>query len=222
VTKTKAQNAEELSTPGSDGAARDEALIALYPIVSRIAHRAAATYGLPPGVEPCDLVSCGVIGLAELWVRFDPKRGVPFQAYAIPRVKGAVIDAIRASDWVPRKARQRARLTGEPVSALVSIDGDRSRGSNERSHADRLSDSSVPEPGDDLMEAARRTELLGLLRGLPEREQTIISMHYFEGLLLQDIARSLGVTPSRISQVHNRALRKLRSALHAIDASTAA
>ena len=55
-----------------------------------------------------------------------PDRGVAFEAFAIPRIKGAVIDAIRAADWVPRKARQRARLTGEPVAMLVSMDSERS------------------------------------------------------------------------------------------------
>src|SRR5919197_5598618 len=100
---------------------RNDALTEYYPMVSRIAHRAAATYGLPVGLEASDLVSSGIIGLAEAWERYDASRGVAFEAYAVPRIRGAVIDAIRASDWVPRKARQRSRRTGEPVAALVSL-----------------------------------------------------------------------------------------------------
>ena len=102
---------------------RNDALLEYHPMVTRIAHRAAATYGLPVGLEASDLVSSGVIGLAEAWERYDSSRGVAFEAYAVPRVRGAIIDAIRASDWVPRKARQRSRRTGEPVAMLVSLDG---------------------------------------------------------------------------------------------------
>src|SRR5438046_6878139 len=74
----------------------NEALVEWYPMVERIAHRAAATYGLPASVDAADLVSSGVLGLAEAWDRFDPERGVAFEAFAIPRIKGSVIDAIRA------------------------------------------------------------------------------------------------------------------------------
>ena len=104
---------------------RNDALVEYYPMVTRIAHRAAATYGLPVGLEATDLVSSGVIGLAEAWERYDSSRGVAFEAYAVPRIRGAVIDAIRASDWIPRKARQRSRNTGEPLAVLVSLDGGR-------------------------------------------------------------------------------------------------
>lgn len=89
---------------------RNEALLEWYPLVERIAHRAAQTYGLPPSIDTSDLVSCGVLGLAEAVERYDPDRGVAFEAFAIPRVKGAVIDAIRAADWIPaRPVRSHAR-----------------------------------------------------------------------------------------------------------------
>src|SRR3954463_5808191 len=131
---------------------RNEALVEWYPMVERIAHRAAATYGLPASVDPADLVSCGVLGLAEAWDRFNPERGVAFEAFAIPRIKGAVIDAIRAADWVPRKARQRARETGESLAVLVSMDENRGSDSGDRqSAAERLADDQIAEPGTELM-----------------------------------------------------------------------
>src|SRR5688572_18020986 len=169
---------------------RNDALLEWYPMVERIAHRAAATYGLPNGVGTDDLVSSGVLGLAEAWDRYDPERGVAFEAFAIPRVKGAVIDAIRAADWVPRKARQRARLTGEPVAALVSIDESRSSDHGDRTTADTIADSD-PEPGTELLAAEGRRELVGSLNRLPERERMIVTLHYFERVALQDIARAL-------------------------------
>jgi RNA polymerase sigma factor for flagellar operon FliA len=208
----------KLQETGTD---RNEALISWYPMVERIAHRAAATYGLPAGVDTDDLVSCGVLGLAEAYDRYDPERGVAFEAFAIPRVKGAVIDAIRASDWVPRKARQRARLTGEPVAMLVSIDESRSGDDGDSSTANRITDQSIPEPGIELLAAEGRRELVSALNRLPERERMIVTLHYFERVALQDIARSFGVTESRISQLHTRALRMLRAALEAEEASAA-
>ena len=200
---------------------RNNALLEWYPMVERIAHRAAATYGLPNGVGTEDLVSSGVLGLAEAFDRYDPERGVAFEAFAIPRVKGAVIDAIRAADWVPRKARQRARLTGEPVAVLVSIDESRKSDDGDRSPAETIADLE-PQPGTELLAAEGRRELVGSLNRLPERERMIVTLHYFERVALQDIAKALGVTESRVSQLHTRALRMLRSAIEAEEASTAA
>lgn len=215
-----APQAKTQSVQQADG--RNDALIAFYPMVARIAHKAAATYGLPAGVDADDLVSCGVLGLAEAWERFDPDRGVAFEAFAIPRIKGAVIDAIRAADWVPRKARQRARLTGEPVAILVSMDSERTTDDGEHSSAARIVDEGAEEPGAGLLVAENSRELIGALNRLPDRERTIISLHYFERVALQDIAKSFGVTESRVSQLHTRALRMLRAALETEHTDTAA
>jgi len=194
---------------------RNEVMMAWYPMVQRIAHRASATYGLPQGVDTADLVSCGVLGLAQAWERYDPERGVAFEAFAVPRVKGAIVDAIRASDWVPRKARQKARLTGEPLTLLVSIDEQRPSEDGDRSTAERLADDSAPQPGTDIVEAEDRRELMGCMNGLPERERMIVTLHYFQGVQLAEIARSLGVTESRVSQLHTRALRLMRETMAA-------
>jgi RNA polymerase sigma factor for flagellar operon FliA len=190
-------------------------------MVRRIANRAAATYGLPQGVDTEDLVSNGVLGLAEAWERYDASRGVAFEAFAIPRVKGAVIDAIRAADWVPRKARQRARLTGESLVLLVSLDEHSGSEEGDRSAGERLADVDAPVPGAALLAADDRRELMGALNRIPERERMIVTLHYFQGVQLSEIARSLGVTESRVSQLHTRALRMMREALEARNADDA-
>ncbi len=200
-------------TATQQGTGRNDAMLEWYPMVERIAHRAAATYGLPNGVDTDDLISSGVLGLAEAFDRYDASRGVAFEAFAIPRVKGAIIDAIRAADWVPRKARQRARMTGEPVAMLVSIDESRSRdGDGDQTTAERIADEHLPEPGQELLAAENRRELVGALNRLPERERMIVTLHYFERVALQDIAKALKVTESRVSQLHTRALRSNRRA----------
>jgi RNA polymerase sigma factor for flagellar operon FliA len=195
---------------------RNDALLEYYPMVRRIAHRAAATYGLPVGVEAGDLVSSGIIGLAQAWERFDAGRGVPFESYAIPRVKGAIIDAIRASDWIPRKARQKSARTGEPVLKLVSLEGGRVNDDSE-SHGDRIHDDTAPIPGVELLAGEQRREMLSVLNRLPEREKSIVTLFYFHGVKLATIAEEFGVTQSRISQIHGRALRMLREGLEAAD-----
>jgi RNA polymerase sigma factor for flagellar operon FliA len=200
---------------------RNEALLTWYPMVERIAHRAAATYGLPQGVDTDDLVSSGVLGLAEAWDRFDPKRGVAFEAFAIPRVKGAIVDSIRASDWVPRKAREKARRTGEPLLQLVSIDEGQGSSEGDSSVSERIADDGSPGPGDDLLAAEGRRELMGSLNRLPEREKMIVTLHYFQGVQLAEIARSLGVTESRVSQLHTRALRMMRDQMAEAEESDA-
>jgi RNA polymerase sigma factor for flagellar operon FliA len=206
--------AESASTVNESGLDRNEALVMWYPMVERLAHRVAITYGLPPSVDTSDLVSCGVLGLAEAWGRYDPDRGVAFEAFAVPRVRGAIIDAIRAADWVPRKARQRARLTGEPVAFLGSLD-EVTAGDGDSSMADRLVDNEAPQPGAALLQTENKAELLAALDRLPDREKMIITCYYFEGVQLQQVARSLGVTESRVSQLHTRALKLLRAALEA-------
>ncbi len=190
---------------------RNQALLDWYPMVQRIAHKVAATYGLPQGVETADLVSCGVLGLVQAWDRFDPDRGISFEAFAVPRVKGAIIDSIRASDWVPRKARLKARETGEPLMALVSMD--ESKGYEGESTAGKVVDLEAPQPGAELVAAETRRELMWCLNRLPEREHMIVTLHYFDGVQLCKIAERLGVTESRVSQLHTRGLRMLREAL---------
>lgn len=196
---------------------RNAALVTWYPMVQRIAHRTAATYGLPQGVDTSDLVSSGVLGLAQAWERYDPERGVAFEAFAVPRVKGAIIDAIRASDWVPRKARQKARQTGESLVLLVSMDESHASEDGDRSTFERLADDKADLPGDALLAAEGRHELMGSLNSLPERERMIVTLHYFQGVQLAEIAKSLGVTESRVSQLHTRALKMLRDGLEAAE-----
>lgn len=201
---------------------KGDALLEYYPMVRRIAHRAAATYGLPVGVEASDLVSSGVIGLAEAWERYDVSRGVAFEAFAVPRIKGAVVDAIRAADWVPRKARQRSRDTGQAVAVLVSLDGQRGTGESDGTSVERIADDSLPLPGTELLAAEQRRELMVALNGLPERERLIVTLHYFHGTQLAEIAKSLGVTESRVSQLHGRALRMLRECIEDLSTPSAA
>src|SRR3989440_11860504 len=90
-----------------DPRAREQLVLAFSPLVKYVAGRLSS--GLPAHVEEADLISYGLLGLISAIERFEPEREIKFETYAIPRVRGAIIDELRALDWVPRSVRARAR-----------------------------------------------------------------------------------------------------------------
>ncbi|MFN2612040.1 MAG: FliA/WhiG family RNA polymerase sigma factor [Solirubrobacterales bacterium] len=90
-----------------DPSARERLVVAYSPLVKYVAGRTGAK--LPAHVEDSDLISYGMIGLIEAMERFDADREVRFETFAIPRIRGAIIDELRSLDWVPRSVRSRAR-----------------------------------------------------------------------------------------------------------------
>src|SRR4051794_20334549 len=90
-----------------DMKARERLIVHYSPLVKFVAGRVGA--GLPSSVDPGDLVSAGVFGLIDAVERFDSDRGVKFETFAVPRIRGAIFDGLRSLDWVPRSVRSRAR-----------------------------------------------------------------------------------------------------------------
>ena len=92
-------------------------LLALYmPMVKRLAHHMMGR--LPPSVEEDDLVQAGMIGLLDAISRYDEAQSAQFEAYAIQRIRGSMIDELRQSDWMPRSARQSMRKIEQAINAL--------------------------------------------------------------------------------------------------------
>ena len=226
-------------------AARDHLIVSYAPLVKFIAGRVGA--GLPSSVDPGDLVSSGVIGLIDALERFDPAQGVKFETFATPRIRGAIYDALRQLDWVPRSVRTKARDVQRAISEFENLNG-RSPSDNEladqlgiaREQLDRWLSSIASttigpleraldagaEPvalsGEvPVMPAAivEHQELRDLMREeidkLPEREKLVLSLYYDEGLTLAQIARVLGVSESRVPQLHSKSVLHLRSRLTA-------
>src|SRR4029079_16089841 len=90
-----------------DARARERLVVAYSPMVKFVAGRLGA--GLPSHVEDADLISYGLVGLIGALERFEPERGIKFEAFAMTRIRGAIIDELRSLDWVPRSVRSRAR-----------------------------------------------------------------------------------------------------------------
>jgi RNA polymerase sigma factor for flagellar operon FliA len=225
-----------------EATARDWLVVHYASLVKFVAGRLAA--GLPKSVDTGDLVSAGVFGLMNAIDKFDPANGAKFETYAIPRIRGAILDGLRALDWVPRSVRSRSRSvqdaiallehqlgrtpTDEEISAELKISveelekwlSDIAAGSvgpldhvamdNTAAEADaQIQPGRAMEEGE--LRAAMRTEI----SKLPEREQAILILYYEDGLTLSEIGEALGVTESRISQIHTKAVLQLRSRLAA-------
>ena len=231
--------------------ARDQLILNYSPLVKYVAGRLASS--LPQTVETADLISYGIFGLIDAIEKYDPGRAIKFETYAIARIKGAIIDELRAMDWVPRSVRSRAR---EIEHAYVALENELKRvptdaevadrmGVTDKEYADilsRLSYTSVvsfeemwvgndredgqsalgtikDEAAEDpvaVFETAEIKEILAeAIERLPEREKTVIALYYYEGLTLKEIGQVLGVTESRVSQLHTKAVLRLRAKLHA-------
>ena len=231
---------------GAREGARERLILHYAPLVKYVASRVAT--GLPASVDQADLVSYGMFGLIDALEKFDPGRGNKFETYAIPRIKGAIIDELRAMDWVPRSVRFKAREIEKAYSDLESI---HKRGPTEKEVAARLgvtlrelhevinqisfvqvlqldeilsvgSDrgeqvsllDTLADRGTDPTTALEGEETRGLLaaaiNSLSEREKIVVTLYYFEGLTLAEIGDILGVTESRVCQIHTKAVGQLR------------
>jgi len=223
--------------------------------VKFVAGRLAA--GLPQTVDQADLTSYGMFGLIDALDKFDLARAVKFETYAIPRIKGAIIDELRALDWVPRSVRFKAReldkayqtleakLGRSPLDEEVSehlgigvdelhdvvsqisfvsvlalddvVAGGEDRGES-RTLLDTLADAANADPTAELEGQEMRGLLSHSINALAEREKVVVTLYYFEGLTLAEIGEILGVTESRICQIHTKAVGNLRRALDDRDA----
>ena len=237
---------EQSEVSGAREGARERLILHYAPLVKYVASRVAT--GLPASVDQADLVSYGMFGLIDALEKFDPGRGNKFETYAIPRIKGAIIDELRAMDWVPRSVRFKAREIEKAYSDLESI---HKRAPTEKEVAARLgvtlrelhevinqisfvqvlqldeilsvgSDrgeqvsllDTLADRGTDPTTELEGQEMRGLLaaaiNSLSEREKIVVTLYYFEGLTLAEIGEILGVTESRVCQIHTKAVGQLR------------
>lgn len=216
---------------------RNRLILRYSPLVKYVSGRVRA--GLPRSVEHADVVSEGMIGLIDALERFEPERELAFPTYAVPRIRGAILDAVRAGDWVPRSVRARAKEIeatrtalhrslhrapeDEEVAAELGLtvsevrDGTQARTWVAYASADELADLEelAPDLDDAFDDAGLRDLLMPAVRALPERDRIVIALYFFEGLTLAEVGRVLGVTESRVSQLRSRATKALRQALEA-------
>jgi RNA polymerase sigma factor FliA len=233
-----------------DLGARNQLILAYSPMVKYLAGRLVAR--MPAHVEVADLVSYGLGGLIEAVERFDPARGVKFEAYASKRIRGAIIDELRSLDWVPRTIRGEARRieeataelsgslhrmpTDAELAAQMSMDPEELDASLQRVADARmvaldqpwdigggdsgdttllqtLPDPDAADPAASVDRADLRRRITDAILNLPERERLVLGLRYHQELRLSEIADILGVTESRVSQLHAKAVLQVRAFL---------
>ena len=232
-------------------AIRDRLILTYAPLVKFVAGRLGS--GLPTHVDENDLVSYGLLGLIGAIERYDPERDVKFETYAMARIKGSIIDELRAMDWVPRSVRSRARdieramsqleaqlhraPTDEELAAKLGMSEDElaeslneisrtsiaaldemwtvSSSGDQISLIDTIEDTSGPEPQAALAQTELKEALAEAIARLPEREKLVVTLYYYEELTLREIGEVLGVTESRVSQLHTKAVLRLKASLMA-------
>jgi RNA polymerase sigma factor for flagellar operon FliA len=225
-------------------------VVAYSPLVKYVAGRMGA--GLPAHVDEADLISYGLVGLINAIERFDLGREIRFETYAVTRIKGAILDELRALDWVPRSVRARAREierahaklearlqrvpTDEEIAEEIGISPEEFRkaliaianssitaldelwavsdaSGDSISLLDTLPDANAPDPEKALDLNDLKDRIADAIARLPEREKLVIALYYYENLTLREIGEVLGVTESRVSQLHTKAVLRLRSRL---------
>jgi RNA polymerase sigma factor FliA len=186
---------------------RIEVLKGYFPLVRKLVRQLARH--LPPNVERDDLLSAGLLGLIDSLRKNGGSEGETFAGYAKIRIRGAIVDELRAQDWLSRRAREavEAEAAGKPC-ATVFVSLSEMTPAEESVHLCGGED-----PVEAMMAFTVRRALVGAIARLPERERRIVGMYYFEGAKLKDIGAELGVSEPRVSQLHTRALGRLRGML---------
>ena len=222
-------------------ALRDRLVVHYTPLLRAVAQRLGSA--LPSYVEVADLVQCGVFGLIDAIERFDPERSPRFESYAVPRIRGAILDELRAQDWVPRTVRGRvreleraqerleARLQraatdvelaeeiGLPVQEVRSLGRQQQMISvealdeNSGGVSEVLADDGAPDPVAVVQATETLRQLAAAVEQLGERDRTVVRLYYLENRTLAEIGRLLGVTESRVCQLHTRLVGRLRGRL---------
>ena len=202
---------------------------------------------LPASIELDDLIQAGMVGLLEALGRFDAAQGATFATFASQRIRGAMMDELRTRDWLPRSVRRSARAVDDAVRRLEQqlgrppVEGEVARelemplSEYQQLLNDTNSGQLLPfeelvadggEPaGDDagnrlfdqLLDAQQRQTLIDAIEALPEREKLLMALYYQEEMNLKEVGAVLGVTESRVSQLHSQAVSRLRARLHEHD-----
>lgn len=225
---------------------RSNAITTYGPLVRRVAHQMVAK--LPANVELDDMIQAGMIGLMDALTRYEPSQGTQFETYAMQRIRGAMLDELRGTDWLPRSVRKNQRTIEQAVhrteqklrraateseiakelgvelaeyqsmlqdargAQLIYFD-ELSDDGGDDNFLDRHVRAADGDPIEALRDSRFRGALVKAIEALPEREKFVMGMYYEQDMNLKEIAAVLGVTESRVCQLHSQAVARLRAKL---------
>ena len=216
------------------------------PLVKKLAHQMKAK--LPPSVEVDDLIQAGMIGLLDAVNRYEETHGAQFETYAVQRIRGAMLDELRSSDWMPRSMRQnmrkievamnqlQQRLGRSPNESEVAkqlklslaeyqdllTDGgghqlvyyeDFHDGDGNEHFLDRYCTDEGNDPLKALMNTGFRQAVIDAILALPDREKILMGLYYEQEMNLKEIGAVMGVSESRVCQLHSQAIARMRATL---------
>ncbi len=228
--------------------AKDKILLEYAHLVKIVAYRLSVN--LPSSVDKNDLIGAGIMGLIKAVETFEPERGFKFETFAAHKIRGSILDELRALDWVPRSVRQKSRelqktfaklegdlarlpyddevcdelgislkeyedlLSEVTPATLISLEEampDRSSESKELRIIDGIEDPGSSNPLRELAFTEVKNILKEAITQLPEKEKLVVALYHYEELTLKEIGVVLEITESRVSQIHSKAILKLRS-----------
>ncbi len=215
------------------------------PLVKIVAARLGVS--LPSYVDRDDFISTGFFGLLQAIDRYDPERGVKFETYATVRIRGAMLDALRVQDWIPISVRQKAKqyqsalhsledklgrsATDKEIAKELSISEEQLHQLlsdiqvatvvplEEFSQSEELNSNSTPSFVEDYEKNEAKEMLAAAIDELPEKERLVMSLYYYEELTLREISIIMKLSEARISQLHTKAVFRLRASLSTLKAS---
>lgn len=223
---------------------KEEMILSHLDLVKYIALRLAPR--LPADISVDDLFNSGIIGLMDAIDKFDPSQEIQFKTYAKIRIKGAMLDELRAMDWIPRSLRQKSsnlqntlstlekKLGRQPTDEETAAELNISLDEYHRILDEVKSISVLPMEILDAIQETQGDGQLGIcndnpvhtiyrdqirkklaeaISSLSKNEQLVLSLYYYEELTMKEIGVILGYTESRISQLHTKAVLRLRARL---------
>ena len=212
---------------------RNELAEKYLPLVKIVCGRLAIS--LPPHLDKDDLLSSGFFGLLDAIERFDPTRNIKFETYAGLRIRGAMIDYLRSKDWISVSLRQKIRRYEQTA---IRLENELGRAATETELAAALEMSiddlhtlisqcnaatiipleeyyrtDEPDTSNTIEFLELKETLAKAIDRLPEKERLVVSLYYYEELTLKEISKVMHLTEARISQLHTKAIVRMRSFL---------
>jgi RNA polymerase sigma factor FliA len=233
------------ASPG--GPEDDEAIATYLPLVRQVVQQIQGA--LPASIEHDEVMSWGVDGLLDAFKKFDPSKATHFHTYARIRIRGAILDELRALDWVSRTVRQKANhlvrssqklehqlgrqasqdelasamglkmdelhelMTEVGDLAMVSLEDVAFGRNNERLGFEEFVAAASGDPMSALLSRERAGAVAAAIAKLPEKERMVMPLYYHAELTMKEVGARLGITESRVSQLHTQAIGRLRSIL---------
>lgn len=239
---------KETSKPGPwRKPSKEEAYKRYAPLMKYVVDRVASN--VPKYVEREDLLNAAALGLFDALEKYDSDKGTKFETYAVWRIRGAVLDELRAMDWASRSVRRKARQLDimtrdmdqrlgraasdeeladamdisasemsrllDEVRGVVLLSLNQSGGETEEGNSGGLAEVIEDPHAQDALDEVERMQLSDLLvdviSDLSEQEKLVLALYYYEEMNLKEIGQTLDISESRVSQIHTKAISRLRN-----------